>query len=113
MGMPNGLGLHPGLASKGLNASMGMPLIWGLASGPASPFFKPYQLSCMGKKIFEKKKILFDPLIAGRFPKKKYDEILFDFDYYFHVFWGFSYGVFLKPNFTFLASLLVFYHIKH
>ena len=44
MGMPNGLGLHPGLASKGLNASMGMPLLWGLASGPASPFFKPYQL---------------------------------------------------------------------
>ena len=43
MGMPSGLGLHPGLASKGLNASMGMPLLWGLASGPASPFFKPYQ----------------------------------------------------------------------
>ena len=44
MGMPSGLGLHLGLASKGLNASMGMPLLWGLASGPASPFFKPYQL---------------------------------------------------------------------
>ena len=44
MGMPSGLGLHPGLASKGLNALMGMPLLWGLASGPASPFFKPYQL---------------------------------------------------------------------
>ena len=44
MGMPNGLGLHPGLASKGLNASTGMPLLWGLASGPVSPFFKPYQL---------------------------------------------------------------------
>ena len=29
---------------KGLNASMGMPLLWGLASGPASPFSKPYQL---------------------------------------------------------------------
>ena len=44
MGMPSGLGLHLGLALKGLNASMGMPLLWGLASGPASPFFKPYQL---------------------------------------------------------------------
>ena len=44
MGMPSGLGLYPGLASKGLNALMGMPLLWGLASGPASPFFKPYQL---------------------------------------------------------------------
>ena len=44
MGMPNGLGLHPGLALKGSNASMGMPLLWGLVSGPASPFFKPYQL---------------------------------------------------------------------
>ena len=31
-------------ASKGPNASMGMPLLWGLASGTASPFFKPYQL---------------------------------------------------------------------
>ena len=29
---------------KGLNASMGMSLLWGLASGPASPFFKLYQL---------------------------------------------------------------------
>ena len=44
MGMSSGLGLHPGLASKGLNASTGMPLLWGLTSGPASPFFKPYQL---------------------------------------------------------------------
>ena len=44
MGMPSGLGLHPGLASKGLNALMGMPLLWGLASGPSSSFFKPYQL---------------------------------------------------------------------
>ena len=44
MGMPSGLGLHLGLASKSLNASMGMPLLWGLASGHASPFFKPYQL---------------------------------------------------------------------
>ena len=44
MGMPSGLGLHPGLASKVLNASTGMPLLWGLASGPTSPFFKPYQL---------------------------------------------------------------------
>ena len=43
MGIPNGLGLHPGLESKGLNASMGMPLLWGLASGLASPCFKPYQ----------------------------------------------------------------------
>ena len=44
MGMPSGLGLHHGLASKNLNASMGMPLLWGLVSGLASPFFKPYQL---------------------------------------------------------------------
>ena len=44
MGMPSGLGLHHGLASKGLNALMGMTLLWGLASGPANPFFKPYQL---------------------------------------------------------------------
>ena len=44
MGMLNGLGLHPRLASKGLNALMGVPLLWGLASGPSSPFFKPYQL---------------------------------------------------------------------
>ena len=33
-----------GWCQKGLNASMDMPLLWGLASGPASPFFKPYQL---------------------------------------------------------------------
>ena len=33
-----------GWRQKGLNASMGMPLLWGLARGPASPFFKPYQL---------------------------------------------------------------------
>ena len=33
-----------GWRQKGLNASMGMPLLCGLASGPASPFFKPYQL---------------------------------------------------------------------
>ena len=44
MGMPNGLDLHPGLASKGLNALMGMSFLWGLASGSSSPFFKPYQL---------------------------------------------------------------------
>ena len=44
MGMPSRLGLHLGLASESLNASMGMPLLWGLVSGPASPFFKPYQL---------------------------------------------------------------------
>ena len=44
MGMLSGLGLHPGLASKDLNSLMGMPLLWVLASGPSSPFFKPYQL---------------------------------------------------------------------
>ena len=33
-----------GWRQKGLNASMGMHLFWGLASGPASPFFKPYQV---------------------------------------------------------------------
>ena len=43
MGMPSGLGLHPGLASKGLNASTSLPLLWGLVSGPVSPFFKLYQ----------------------------------------------------------------------
>ena len=36
--------LHPRCRQKGLNASIGMPLLWGLASGPTNPFFKPYQL---------------------------------------------------------------------
>ena len=41
MGMLSGLGLHPGLTSKGLNALMGMPFLWGLVSGPSSHFSNP------------------------------------------------------------------------
>ena len=43
----------------------------------------------------------FVPLIIERFLVKKYNEIFFNFDYFFYVFRIF-YGIFLKPNFMFL-----------
>ena len=40
---PSGLGLRFGLAQRGLDIALGATSL-DLASGPASPFFKPYQL---------------------------------------------------------------------
>ena len=43
----------------------------------------------MGSVFYDKLKFFFlnsfAPLMVGRFPKRKYNEIFYDFVYYFHV----------------------------
>ena len=49
------------------------------------------------------------PLMVGRFPKRKYNEIFFTFVYYFHVLGIFLWGYFFfKPKFIFLPPFLFY-----